>query len=276
MKVFRTVKELREALISAPRPLGLVPTMGALHEGHLSLIRASALACETTAISIFVNPTQFGPKEDLSAYPRQEAEDLKLAEEAGAGFAFCPSVDEMYGGSTTTIHVAGVSEGFEGAIRPGHFDGVATVVAKLFHIFSPNIAFFGWKDLQQCAVIRRMIRDLNMPIDLRLIETVRNSGGLALSSRNAYLSPESRREAELIHQSLVTVKELILIHESGIESALAEGRARIESNNMTVDYLDLVDSETMTTLKSVTPEARLTVAVRKDGVRLLDNIPVIP
>ncbi len=276
MKVFRTVKELREALASAPRPLGLVPTMGALHEGHLSLIRASAEACATTAISIFVNPTQFGPNEDLTAYPRREAEDLALAEEAGAGFAFCPSAEEMYGGSTTTIHVAGVSEGFEGAIRPGHFNGVATVVAKLFHIFSPNIAFFGWKDLQQCAVIRRMIRDLNMPIELRLVETVRNSGGLALSSRNAYLSPESRQEAEWIHRMLAVARSKILRGDLDIDSALADGRKLIESNNMTVDYLDLVDSETMTPIRSLTPTARLTIAVRKDGVRLLDNIPVIP
>jgi len=248
--------------------------MGALHEGHLALIRKAAAECETAAISIFVNPTQFGPNEDLSKYPRQEAQDLELAEAAGAQVAFCPGVEEMYSDSRTVVRVEGVSEGYEGAIRPGHFDGVATVVAKLFHIFSPTHAYFGWKDLQQCAVIRQMVRDLKFPLELRFVETVRTPGGLALSSRNAYLSESSRVEAEVIAR---TLRELCLGIVEGTESIpdiLASGKAKLEKHEMTVDYLDLVDPDFMKSISSLTDNARLTVAVRKDGVRLLDNIAV--
>jgi len=275
LKTARTIADLRETLASLPRPLGIVPTMGALHEGHLALIDAARRECATVGISIFVNPTQFGPGEDFSKYPRDENRDVALATARGADVAFCPTVDEIYAGASTFVTVENVSDGYEGAIRPGHFRGVATVVAKLFHIFSPDAAYFGWKDLQQCAVIRRMIEDLKMPIQLRLVETVRGPGGLALSSRNAYLTDEARQEATLIYQTLAEARRLIGQDSAQMETVLRSSIQALEGNGMTVDYFDLVDANTMKPLREIRPTARLTTAVRKDGVRLLDNIPIL-
>jgi pantoate--beta-alanine ligase len=199
LQIARTKRELPANL---PGKVGFVPTMGALHEGHAALVRKALAECDTCVLSIFVNPLQFGPKEDFDRYPRPLETDLSLAKGWGVHWAFVPDVQEMYSGRETTIRVAGLSEMWEGADRPGHFEGVATIVAKLFHLAAPDIAYFGLKDYQQCAVIRRMVNDLNFRLDLSFVETVRESDGLALSSRNAYLDSEERRVAPLLFQAL--------------------------------------------------------------------------
>ena len=247
--------------------------MGALHEGHLTLIREAAKLAPTVGVSIFVNPTQFGPNEDFARYPRQEAEDIAMAEAAGAKIAFCPEVDEMYGDASTVIHVGDVSEGFEGAIRPHHFDGVATIVGKLFNVFQPDYAVFGWKDLQQCAVIRKMIADLKLNINLHLVETVRGEGGLALSSRNKYLSEEGRRQAQLIYRTLQDAANKL--REGNIDTAriLEDSRNVLTAQGFQVDYFELINFQTMKVVTNISDHTRLTTAARLEGVRLLDNIP---
>lgn len=208
MDLIDTIPALRKALDAeraAGGTVGLVPTMGALHEGHLSLVRRAAAECDAVVVTVFVNPLQFGPGEDLAAYPRRLDDDAALAEAAGASYVFAPSVEEMFpGGTLTTVHVALVSARREGASRPGHFDGVATVVAKLFAIAGPCRAYFGEKDHQQYSVVRQLVSDLSLPAQLVPCPTVREADGLALSSRNAYLSPAERAAAPVLYQALVT------------------------------------------------------------------------
>ena len=214
MKICKTISEARVACCAARvkgRRLGLVPTMGALHEGHLSLVRAARAQCEAVAASIFVNPTQFGPTEDLSKYPRQFERDCELLEKEGVEILFAPSVEEMYPqGAVTWVAVEGLSEKLDGRSRPGHFRGVTTVVAKLFNIIEPHAAFFGQKDAAQLAVIRRMVRDLNFPVELVACPIVREPDGLAMSSRNAYLNSEERRQALVLQRSLQCIEQLFL------------------------------------------------------------------
>ncbi|HZZ32574.1 MAG TPA: pantoate--beta-alanine ligase [Phenylobacterium sp.] len=273
MKVVKTVAEMRAAR-RAVGDLGLVPTMGYLHEGHLSLVARARAENAATAASIFVNPTQFGPNEDLARYPRDLPRDLALLEAAGVDLVFTPQAGEIYPpGFTTAIEVRGVTDVLEGAVRPGHFAGVATVVAKLFNIVQPTRAYFGQKDAQQCVVIRTMVRDLDLPVDVVVAPTVREPDGLALSSRNSYLTPEQRAVATAIYRALSAAQALF---ESGERDAdvLRQGvRAVIETEpQLAIDYVSVADPETLRELARVAQQALASIAVRLGTTRLIDNL----
>src|SRR3981189_2575757 len=249
MKICATIPEARAACRDARagrRRLGLVPTMGALHEGHLSLVRAAKVGCDAVAVSIFVNPTQFGPTEDLSKYPRQFDRDCQLLEKEGVEILFAPSVEEIYPHNQVTwVLVEGLSEKLDGRSRPGHFRGVTTIVAKLFHIIEPEAAFFGQKDAAQLAVIRRMVRDLNFPVEIVACPIVRESDGLAMRSRNAYLNREGRGRALVLQRSLQQVQREFQAGEripAKLVSAAKEVLAR--ERRAVVDYFEIVDQDT--------------------------------
>jgi pantoate--beta-alanine ligase len=279
MKVARTIEETRDAVAAARMhgaSIGFVPTMGFLHEGHLSLIRvAREASCTFIVVSIFVNPTQFGPNEDFSRYPRDEERDRALLEAADVDLLFLPSVETMYPpGATTTVSAGRVARPLEGERRPGHFEGVATVVAKLFHIVQPDLAAFGRKDAQQCAVIARMVRDLDIPVRLLFGETVREHDGLAMSSRNSYLSPDERAKAPVLHRALRAAEEAIThgIHEAaGIEKLMH--RVVAEEGGVEVDYLAVVDPGTFEG-PDFARDVLVVGAVRVGRTRLIDNILV--
>jgi len=271
MIVAKTVEEVRKAH-PAGKHIGFVPTMGFLHEGHLSLIDvARANGADFIIVSIFVNPRQFGPNEDFERYPRDEAKDLALLESRNVDLLFFPAVDVMYPpGSQTTVHVGGVAKPLEGARRPGHFDGVATVVLKLFDIVQPDIAVFGRKDAQQCAVIERMVRDLDVPVRLVFGETVREADGLAMSSRNSYLSPDQRAVAPVLQRALKAgERELASRNVEWVESAM-----RDVAKGVDVDYLVLIDPETFEAPSDFERDLLLAGAVRIGKTRLIDNIRV--
>ena len=280
MKIARSIEETREAVAAARvhgATVGFVPTMGFLHEGHLSLIRVAREAGATfLVVSIFVNPRQFGPTEDLGRYPRDEERDRSLLEGEGVDLLFLPPVEAMYpDGATTAVAVGGVSRPLEGERRPGHFDGVATVVAKLFNIVQADVAAFGRKDAQQCAVIERMVRDLDIPVRLVFGETVRGADGLAMSSRNSYLSAEERARAPVLHRALRAGEEAIThgIHEvAGIEKLMH--RVVAEEGGVEVDYLAVVDPLTFEPPHDFHREVLLAGAVRIGKTRLIDNIRV--
>lgn len=272
MTVLRTIQDVRKALQNKPG-VGLVPTMGALHEGHRALLGQCAKECDTSIVSIFVNPTQFGPNEDFAKYPRPLEADLEAAESEGVQYAFVPEVDEIYHGNVTTVHVAGVTELWEGALRPGHFDGVATVVLKLFNIVRPERAYFGLKDLQQCSVVSRMVQDLNLTVDLRFVETVRAQSGLALSSRNTYLSVELRTKASQLYAELTKCADQIVNPTADVNSLVEACAEQLESLGFHVDYVALVDPHSMRPLSAGTADSRIIAAVRLGGVRLIDNVP---
>lgn len=282
MQTVNLLDTLREAVDSLRErgEIALVPTMGALHEGHLALVREAKRLAPGVVVSIFVNPAQFGPNEDLAAYPRQLAEDARLLENEGVNLLWAPSVDEVYPeGFATTVSVSGVSEGLCGASRPGHFDGVATVVAKLFNQVRPDIAVFGEKDWQQLAVIRRMARDLDLtrPHADRIVglPTIRESDGLAMSSRNRYLSPEKRAAAAALPRLM---REAIASIEAGdtIRSVLKRlEQALIGAGFDSVDYTEVADAENLTLANAIGEGAhRLFVAARIGGTRLIDNMPI--
>lgn len=258
----------------AGKRLGLVPTMGALHEGHLSLVRAARAASDVVAVSIFVNPTQFGPNEDLAKYPRSFERDCELLEREGVEFIFAPSVDEMYpAGALTWVTVEGLSGKLDGRSRPSHFRGVTTVVSKLFHIVEPDAAFFGQKDAAQVAVIRRMVRDLNFEVEITVCPIVRESDGLAMSSRNAYLTAEQRKQALILHRSLMRVKEMAAGGESSAERLIAAGRKELGSEpDVRLDYFEVVDAQTLDTIKNVSSGALVAVAAYVGATRLIDNL----
>src|SRR6266852_5941448 len=241
--VARSVDALRQAVATwrARRErVGLVPTMGAIHEGHLALVRAARGACERVVASLFVNPKQFGPSEDLAAYPRNEAAELAAFQTAGVDLVFIPTVDAMYPPSfATAIEVGGVSEGLDGAHRPGHFAGVATVVAKLLLQCLPDAAYFGEKDYQQLMVVRRLARDLDIPVRIEGVATVREADGLALSSRNAYLSPAERRTAPLLYRVLRDGAATLVQHPDAVAAILERGIAQLRAGGFAVDYLEL-------------------------------------
>jgi pantoate--beta-alanine ligase len=276
----RTVAEARERIgdaRSAGRRIGFVPTMGFLHEGHLSLVDAARKAeADFIVVSIFVNPKQFGPNEDFERYPRNEKKDRELLESRGIDLLFLPPVEEIYGDSfQTTVHVGGVSGPLEGARRPGHFDGVATVVLKLFDIVQADVAVFGRKDAQQCAVIERMVRDLAVPVQLVFGETSREHDGLALSSRNTYLSPEERALAPALHRALRAGEEAIT---HGVEDAPSVEklmrRMVEETPGVEVDYLAVVDPETFESPATFKRDLLVVGAVRVGRTRLIDNIRI--
>lgn len=246
-----------------------MPTMGALHEGHLSLIHAARQECAEVGVSIFVNPLQFGPREDFGKYPRQEQHDLKLCEEAGADWVFMPQPD-FAGNLQTTVSVSGLRDRWEGSRRPGHFDGVATIVARLFGATQPDVAVFGLKDYQQCRVIAALVEDLTMPIKLRFSETVREQDGLAMSSRNAYLSASDRQKAPLLYKVLLDIG-----YQSKLRplSELIDSNTRLlEQEGFMVDYLVVVDERTLEPLNEIQPGARTIVAAKLGETWLIDNL----
>lgn len=265
-----------EAWRGAGQSIGLVPTMGALHAGHLALVAEAKARADRVAATIFVNPLQFGANEDLDAYPRQEARDVELLDAAGCDLLWLPQAGEMYSaGFATTVSVSGVSERWDGAARPGHFDGVATVVAKLFATVRPDLAIFGEKDFQQLAVIRRMNADLGLGVEIVGATTVRDSDGLALSSRNAYLSADERQRALALPRALEQARAAIL---SGAQVALAIDTARaalISAGFGPIDYVALVDAATLEPVERAAGEMRLIAAARIGKTRLIDNLSVI-
>lgn len=277
MLIFKTIAETQSAcaqLRGEGRILGLVPTMGALHEGHLSLVRAARAVCDVVAVSIFVNPTQFGPTEDFSKYPRTFEDDCALLKQEGVDLIFAPTVDEMYpAGASTFVLVEGVSDRLDGASRPGHFRGVTTVVSKLFHITKPHKAFFGQKDAAQVAVLRKMVRDLNFPLQLVVCPIVRESDGLALSSRNRYLSPEERQKALVLHRALEKVKDAGAGGETSAQKLVAAARdVFAEEPSVRVDYIAVVDPDTLEEVPDVRSGALVAVAAFVGTTRLIDNI----
>lgn len=253
--------------------IGLVPTMGALHEGHLSLVRLARESCEFVVVSIFVNLLQFSPDEDFQRYPRRPEKDAALCEQAGVDLLYTPDAREFYPRDFSTgVVVADVSDGGEGAMRPGHFQGVATVVAKLFLQVSPDLAVFGRKDLQQVAVVRRLIRDLDFPIQIAVGETVRDPDGLALSSRNTYLSSEDRRLAASFPKALETTRASAQRGERDPGSLERIARRLLEENGFAVDYVEVVDSNTMRRPPRIEPGSALSAAIRLGKTRLIDNV----
>lgn len=280
MQIIETISDMRRASRSRPRGarLSLVPTMGALHEGHLSLVRAAREKTDQVAVSIFVNPTQFGPNEDFARYPRTFARDCELLERENVDLLFAPSVQEMYPEANITwVEVQGMSERLCGKSRPGHFRGVTTVVAKLFHIVRPDFAFFGQKDAAQVAIIRRMVRDLNMPVAIEVGPIVREPEGLAMSSRNAYLSPEERKTALVLYRSLLHAKELFEEGERNSAKLIAAAQAVLDKERRAkLDYFEVVNPDTLEPESTVTKPVLAAVAAFVGKTRLIDNILIEP
>jgi pantoate--beta-alanine ligase len=278
--VARSVEALREAVAAwrgRGERVGLVPTMGAIHDGHLALVHTARSQGERVVASLFVNPKQFGPAEDFAAYPRDEAADLAAFRRAGVDLVFMPTVAEMYPpGFATTVEVGGVSEGLEGAHRPGHFAGVATVVAKLLLQCLPDAAYFGEKDYQQMLVVRRLVGDLAIPVRIEGVPTVREPDGLALSSRNVYLSPDERRVAPLLHRVLQDCAAEIAGEPDAVAVILQHGVDCLAAAGFAVGYLELRDAATLVPLPRLAGPARLLAAARLGRTRLIDNVPVVP
>jgi pantoate--beta-alanine ligase len=276
----RAVAELR-AVVSAWRragdTVGLVPTMGALHRGHISLVEAARAACTRSIATIFVNPKQFGPREDFSRYPRQEERDRALLEAAGCDLLFAPPVGEMYpAGFSTTVSLAGVSDRWEGEARPGHFAGVATVVAKLLLQAMADKAFFGEKDYQQLRSVTRMARDLDIPVEIVGCPTVREADGLALSSRNVYLTAEERKIAPALHRAIAALAAAAR-EGKDIGAAVAAGsQSLLKAGFASIDYLALVDAETLAPLAKLDRPGRVLAAAKLGAVRLIDNVAAMP
>jgi pantoate--beta-alanine ligase len=267
------MKELAHDALVNERSLGLVPTMGALHEGHFSLVRAAKRKCSPVVVSIFVNPKQFGPSEDLKKYPRTFEADREALAGLGVDILFAPTSEEMYpAGFNTSVSVKGLSDRWEGRVRPGHFDGVATVVLKLFEIVQPRIAFFGRKDAQQARIIRQMATDLNLNTEIDLCPIVREPDGLALSSRNVYLSPDDRRAAVAISQALAACQGSISGGERDLANLLATMRAKLESEpRLTVDYAEIVDADSFEPVRVIRGNCYALIAAKVGGTRLIDN-----
>jgi pantoate--beta-alanine ligase len=281
MKISKTIDDLREACRAERRHgkrLGLVPTMGALHEGHLSLVRAAKTRCEIVVVSIFVNPIQFGPNEDLAKYPRNFERDRELLEGEGIDFLFTPSAEEMYPpGGVTYVAVEGLSDKLCGRSRPGHFRGVTTVVAKLFHIVEPDLAFFGQKDAAQATIIRRMVRDLNMPVEIVVCPIVRERDGLAMSSRNAYLDSPQRKSALVLCRSLAEVQKRFNEGERKAANLIDVGKqAFAKEPSVRLDYFEIVDPETLDGVDEVSHEALVAEAAFVGKARLIDNMVLNP
>src|SRR5215472_8411955 len=280
MKVVSTIREMRTSSREArarSRRIGLVPTMGALHEGHLSLVRAARSHSDLVVASIFVNPTQFGPNEDYARYPRNLKEDCALLELAGVDVVFAPSVEEMYPAHATWVEVEAMSNRLCGRSRPGHFRGVTTVVSKLFHIVEPDLAFFGQKDGAQVAILRRMVRDLNMPVTIEVCPIVREADGLALSSRNAYLSAPERKRALTLYRSLLRARERFDQGERETTTLIAAANTEfVSAPGVRLDYFEIVDPDTLEPEPMIRKQALAAVAPFVGSTRLIDNILLGP
>jgi pantoate--beta-alanine ligase len=277
MKICKTIEEMRSASSAVRREgkrFGFVPTMGALHEGHLSLVRAAKAKSDVVAVSIFVNPLQFGPTEDLAKYPRSFERDRELLEKEAVDIVFAPQPEEMYPkGAVTYVTVEGLSEKLCGRSRPGHFRGVATVVAKLFHIVEPDLAFFGQKDAAQATIIRRMVRDLNLPVEIVVCPIVRESDGLAMSSRNAYLNPQERKTALVANRSLTETKNRFDQGERNAIALIAVGKQIVAQEPVArLDYFEIVNPVTLDPMQELTSPALVAVGVFIGNTRLIDNI----
>ncbi len=276
MEIVRTIswmKQLAKDALLEGRSLGLVPTMGALHQGHFSLVHEAKRKCSPVVVSIFVNPKQFGPAEDLQKYPRTFEADRDALENLAVDFLFAPTPEEIYpAGFNTTVNVKGLSEKWEGRSRPGHFDGVATVVLKLFEIVKPQTAFFGRKDAQQAQIIRRLVADLNLDTEIDLCPIVREPDGLALSSRNVYLKPRERQAATALSQALAALKESIKKGERDVVRLLADMRAKLDSQpEVHVDYAEIVDAETFEPVRALRGNCYALIAANVGSTRLIDN-----
>ncbi len=279
MRVVRTISDLRDGLAAwrrAGESIGLVPTMGALHAGHMALVEAARSGCRRIVATIFVNPKQFAPGEDLSTYPRPEAADLDMFQSAGVDFAFVPTVDQMYPPQfTTVVQVGGLSEGLCGAHRAGHFDGVATVVTKLLMQSLPDTAYFGEKDYQQLLVIRRMVRDLDIPVVIKGVPIVREPDGLAMSSRNRYLSAEERRTAPQLARVLRAVAVGLERAPDTVARETGNARTELTCAGFNVEYLEVRSAENLTPVRDVVTEpSRVLAAVHLGRTRLIDNFPI--
>jgi pantoate--beta-alanine ligase len=274
MQVLSTIEAVREARRGAGGSVGLVPTMGALHEGHLTLVRRARAANDCVWVSIFVNPTQFGPNEDFAAYPRDIDRDLASLQAAGVDFVFTPDRAEMYPkGAETYVDAGSVTEVLEGAARPGHFRGVATVVLKLFNIVRPARAYFGRKDAQQLVVVRRMVRDLDLDLEIVAVDTVREPDGLALSSRNVYLDPDERKAATVLYEALGLAREMWTRGARDAESFRRRLRELIEAEELArIDYVSVAHPETLQELDRIQGPALVSLAVRIGRTRLIDNL----
>jgi pantoate--beta-alanine ligase len=279
MKVIRTVAELRAELLEprrAGRTIGLVPTMGSFHEGHLSLMRHARQDCDVVVVSLFVNPTQFNDATDLDAYPRDPDRDAGLAADIGVDYLFAPAVEEVYRpGFATTVSVAGLTETLEGAHRGrAHFDGVATVVTKLFNMVGPDVAYFGQKDAQQALVIQRFVRDLDIPVAIEVCPTVREADGLAMSSRNVHLSPADRARATALHRALSAAREAISAGERNPSAARERALAELTSDGIEPEYVELVSADGLAPIERIDGDVLAVLAAPVGGTRLIDNEPI--
>jgi pantoate--beta-alanine ligase len=277
MRTITTISDMQshaDSLRRAGKRIGFVPTMGFLHEGHLSLMGRARQESDVVAASIFVNPTQFGPKEDLDRYPRDAEGDRKKCETAGVDILFVPEAKEMYTDKPSVfVCVEGISEIFEGAIRPGHFRGVATVVAKLFNIVKPHKAYFGQKDFQQCAIIKRMVIGLNLDVEVIVLPTVREAGGLAMSSRNSYLDRSQRQKATCLFRALSAGEELITNGVREPDTIKQKMRAILmQEKGVEIDYVEAADPDRLAPLERLEGRIVLLIAVRLGGIRLIDNL----
>lgn len=279
MKIVRNVKEMSSlvrAIKKGGRSIGFVPTMGYLHEGHLSLVNAARRDADVVVMSVFVNPAQFGPEEDFGRYPRDFKRDRRMSREAGVDILFCPSAGQMYPpGYATYVNVERITYGLCGVSRPGHFRGVATVVAKLFGIVKPDIAYFGQKDAQQAAVIRRMVRDLNIDVEIRTMPIVREKDGLAMSSRNRYLSGHERTRALAIYRALKKAGAMVAAGEKDARRIVREMKRVISPDrSFMIEYISIVDPDELTYLRRISGKALIALAARVGKTRLIDNIIV--
>jgi pantoate--beta-alanine ligase len=279
MKIVKTVKEMKEVVRDLKKQgeiIGFVPTMGYLHEGHLALIRESVRKADNTVVSIFVNPTQFGPNEDYERYPRDIERDENLLIEEKVDYLFYPSVKEMYPeGYKTYVEVRELQDKLCGLSRPGHFRGVCTIVLKLFNIVQPDIAFFGQKDAQQAIIIKRMVRDLNLDVEIKVLPIVREKDGLAMSSRNTYLNPEQRKAATVLYKSLQSAKELIEKGERNANTIISKMKELIDAESLAkIDYIEIVDLEELNPIDEIKDKALIALAIYIGRTRLIDNIIV--
>jgi pantoate--beta-alanine ligase len=279
-RVLTTAAEIRAALLPCRRAgkrIGLVPTMGALHAGHLSLVRASKAECDVTVVWIYVNPSQFGPHEDLAKYPRTLQADLEKLAACGTEFVMAPGDAEVYRpGHATWIEVSAVAEPLEGRWRPGHFRGVATIVLKMLNMIQPHVAYFGQKDYQQAAVIRRMVADLDVAVEIRVCPIVREPDGLAMSSRNVYLSAGARQRATVLWQSLELARQLVARGERDVAAIARQMTERILAADATIEYVAMVDPDSLVAVGQITGPTLAALAVRFDGTRLIDNTILEP